>query len=121
MAAQHILASNVCPKTLENDGIDYFKNHISLAKDVSVYLDVIKCSIIQNVRRININEVSNCEIPRPPIEVSEEESRPFDRVVFNETSQGGHSRIRKTMIGNKQCIKEDIPYIYQIKKHLPKA
>ena len=62
--------------------------------------------------RININKVSNCEIPRPPIEVSEEQSQPFEGVIFNETSQNGYSRIRKTLIGNKQCIKEDLPSIY---------
>lgn len=77
MASQHVLASNVCPKTLEKDGMDYLKKNLSLAKDVSVYLDAIKLFIIQDVMRININEVSNCEIPRPPIEVSEEEKNQF--------------------------------------------
>ena len=86
--------------------MDYLKNNISLAKDVSVYLDAIKLFIIQDVTRININEVSNCEIPRPPIEVSEEQSRPLNRVIFNETSQGGYSRIRKTMISNKSVSKK---------------
>ena len=42
MASQNILASNVCPKPLEKDGMDYLKNNISLAKDVSAYLDAIK-------------------------------------------------------------------------------
>ena len=39
--------------------MDYFKNNISLAKDVSIYLDAIKLFIIQYVMRINTNEVSN--------------------------------------------------------------
>ena len=121
MTSQPILASNVCPKTLEKDGMDYLKNNISLAKDVSVYLDAIKLFIIQDVMRININKVSNCEMPHPPIEVNKEESRPLDRVIFNKTSQGGYSRIRDTMIGNNQCIKEELPSIYQITKHWPKV
>ena len=33
MTSQHILASNVCPKTLEKDGIDYLKNNINLARN----------------------------------------------------------------------------------------
>ena len=45
--------------------------------------------IIQDVMRININEVSNCEIPRPPIEISEEQSQPLPDVILNETSQNG--------------------------------
>ena len=101
MVSQHILASNVCPKTLEKDGMDYLNNNISLSKDVSVYLDAIKLFITQDVMRININEVSNCKIPRPPVEVREEQSQPLERVIFNETSQNGYSRIRKTLIGNK--------------------
>ena len=44
---------------------------------MSVYLDTIKLFIIQDMMRININEVSNCEIPRPPIKVSEEEKNQF--------------------------------------------
>ena len=72
MASQHILATNVCPKTLEKDEMDYSKNNISLAKDVYVYLDAITLFIIQDVTKININDLSNCEIPRPPIEVSKE-------------------------------------------------
>ena len=45
-ASQHILASNVCPKTLEKDGMDYLKKYISLGKDMSIYLDAIKLFII---------------------------------------------------------------------------
>ena len=70
--------------------MDYLKKNISLAKDMSIYLDAIKVFIIQDVMRININEVSNCEIPGPSIEVSKEQSRPLNRVIFNETSQGGY-------------------------------
>ena len=41
-AAQHIMAHSLFQKNAENDGIDYFKNNISVAKDVNVYLDAIK-------------------------------------------------------------------------------
>ena len=58
-AAQNILAHNVCPKTLENDGIGYLKNNIILAKDVPVYLDSIKFIIIQDVMIRNITQASN--------------------------------------------------------------
>ena len=44
---------------------------------MSVYLDAIKLFNIQDVMRININEVSSCEIPRPPSEVSKEEKNQF--------------------------------------------
>ena len=87
MASKNILASNVCPKTLDKGGMDYLKKNLSLAKDVSVYLDAIKLFIIQDVMRINVNEVSNCEIPRPPIEVSEEEKKPISSLIFNVCSQ----------------------------------
>ena len=56
-------------------------NIIRLAKDVSVYFDAIKLFIIQGGTRINTKEVSNCEIPRPPIEVSEEKSQPLPSAV----------------------------------------
>ena len=87
MASQHKLASNDCPKHFEKDGMDYLKTNISLAKDVYIYLDAIRLFIIQDAMRININNVSNCEIPRPPIEVSEEQSQLVEGVIFNETSQ----------------------------------
>ena len=38
--------------------------------------------IFQDLMRININEVSNCEIPRPPIEVSEEEKKPISSPIL---------------------------------------
>ena len=88
---------------------------------MSVYLDAIKLFIIKDETRININQVSNCEIPRPPVYVREEQSQLLGGVISNETSQNGYSKIRKTLIGNKQCIKEDLPYIYQITKNRPEA
>ena len=45
----------------------------------------------------------------------------FQLFFFNETSQNGYSKISKTLIGNKQCIKEDIPTIYQIIKNRPEV
>ena len=98
-----------------------FKKNLSLAKDVSVYLDAIKLFIIQDVTRININEVSNCEIPRQPIEVSEEQRQPLEGIIFNETIQNGYLRIRMTLIGDDQCIKEYLPSIYQITKNRPEV
>ena len=118
--AQHILASNICPKTLEKDGMDYFKKNLSLAKDVSVYLDAIKLFIIQDVMRININEVFNCEIPRPQIEASEEQSLPISSVLLNETSQNRYSNIRKTVFDTRQCSKENVTPIYQVTNKRPK-
>ena len=64
-----------------------FKNNISLAKDLSVYLDAIKLFIIQDVMRINIKELSKCKIPCPTIEASEEQSLPLSSVISSETSQ----------------------------------
>ena len=122
MESQHILASNVCPKYLEKDEMDYLKNNISLAKDVSIYLDAIKLFLIQDVMRINIKHVSNCDLSRPQIfEVSEGESQPLGGVIYGETSKNGFSRIRKVLIENEVCSKEDMPSIYQITKNRPKV
>ena len=73
-AAQNILAHNLCTKPLENDGIGYLEYNISLAHYFSVYFNCIKLFIIQDVMRININKVSNFEIPRPKVEASEDDS-----------------------------------------------
>ena len=62
LVAQHILASNVCLPNMEKDGMDYLKNNISLAKDVSVYLDAITFFIIQYVTITSIKEVYNGEL-----------------------------------------------------------
>ena len=44
----------------------YLENNKSLADDVEIFLDAVKERIIQGVLRINLNDVSCCEIPRPP-------------------------------------------------------
>ena len=72
--AYTILAHNVCPKNLEKEGIGYLNDNISLAGDVSAYLDSFKLFIIQDAMIININEVFNYKIPRPPIDTSEDGS-----------------------------------------------
>ena len=86
---------------------------------MSVYLDAIKVFLIQDVTRIHINEVSNCEIQCLLIEASEDEIRPLSSVILKETNQNGYSNIRKTLIENKQCSKEAIPNIYQTTKKRP--
>ena len=102
--------------------MDYLKNNISLAKDVSIYLDAIKLFLIQGVMRIDINDVYDCEIQLPPIiEVSKEKSQPLGGVIFGETSQNGFSRIRKKLIEIEAFSKEDLPSIYQITKNRPEV
>ena len=50
----------------------YLIDNISLAKDVPIYLDAIKVRIIQDLRRININQLSNYKIRCKPIKDSED-------------------------------------------------
>ena len=66
-----------------------------------VYLDAIKLFIIQHVMRINIKEVSNCEIPSPPIEVSDEEQKPISSLMFNICSQNDYIKVRNTLMQNE--------------------
>ena len=57
-AAQKILAYNICSKTLEKEGMDYFVRNESVAKDVVIFLDAVKERIIQGVTRINLMKFS---------------------------------------------------------------
>ena len=64
--AQKVLAQVVCEKSLKENGMAYLENNKSLADDVEIFLDAVKERIIQGVLRINLNDVSCREIPRPP-------------------------------------------------------
>ena len=50
--------------------------------------------------RINLNEVLDCEIPRPPNEETEEEKISKAMTILKETNQSGFSNIRKSLIDN---------------------
>ena len=75
------------PKTLENEWIGYLIDNISLANDVSVFVDAIKVRIIQDVMKININQVSSYKIRRPPTEESGGENLSTTYTILKETSQ----------------------------------
>ena len=69
--------------------------------------------IIQGMMRINLNEVSNSKIRRPPDEDTEEKKIEKAMTILKETSQNGFSNIRQVFNESKE---EHITSVYQIIK-----
>ena len=68
-----------------------------------------------------MNRVSNCEIPRPPIETIKDESQQHPSAILKETIQNEFSNMSKKLIENKFYFREEIHSMYQIAKLRPEV
>ena len=76
--------------------------------------------IIQDTTRININQVCNCKLRHPPTDYSEDKSQPLASNILWESSHNRFSHIKKRLIGNNFCCKEELSSIYRVDKICPK-
>ena len=115
--AQKVLAQVVCKKSLKENGMAYLENNKSLADDVEIFLDAVKERIIQGVLRINLNDVSCREIPRPPeinLEKEEQHKKALQFLYMN--NQREYNHMRKLLIDNDFISANGLPTYYYIRK-----
>ena len=94
-------------------------NNKSLASDVVIFLDAVKERIIQGVMRINLNDVKNLTIPRPPEEEESAEEKAMNGlVIMNNTTKAGYTALRKFLIENDKYDAESLPSCFKICKEL---
>ena len=120
--AQKVLAQVVCEKSLKENGMAYLENNKSLADDVEIFLDAVKERIIQGVLRINLNDVSCREIPRPPeinLETEEQHKKALQFLYMN--NQREYNHMRKLLIDNDFISANGLPTYYYIQKLRPKV
>ena len=81
-----------------------------MASDVVIFLDAVKERLIQGVMEINLNDVSNLAIPRPPEEEqSMEEKATNELVTMKSTTQRGYTVLRTILIEKKTYDAEILP------------
>ena len=120
--AQKVLAQVVCKKSLKENGMAYLENNKSLVDDVEIFLDAVKERIIQGVLRINLNDVSYREIPRPPPEKLDPEKEHKKALQFlYMDNQREYNHMRKLLIDNDFISADGFPTYYKIQKLRPKV
>ena len=119
--AQKVLAQVVCEKSLKENGIAYLENNKSLADDVEIFLDAVKERIIQGVLRINLNDVSCREIPRPPEKLDPEKEHKKALQFLYMNNQRGYNHMRKLLIDYDFISEDGLPTYYNIQKLCPKV
>ena len=77
--------------------------------------------IIQDVMRINSNEVFNFEMWLPPNEDSEYDNLSTSMAFLKETNQKGFSNIRQKLIEMNVLSKGEITSMYHISKTRPEV
>ena len=100
----------------------YLENNKSLADDVEMFLDAVKERIIQGVLRINLNDVSCREMPRPPeikLKTEEQHKKALQFLYMN--NQRGYNHMRKLLIDNDFISADGLPTYYNIQKLRPKV
>ena len=119
---QKVVAQVVCEKSLKENGMAYLVNNKSLANDADIFLDAVKERIIQGVLRINLNDVSCREIPRPPeIKLETEEQHKKALRFLHMNNQRGYNHMRKLLIDYDFISKESLPTYYRIHTLRPKV
>ena len=82
----------------------------------------MKERIIQGVLRINLNDVSSCEIPRPPeITLDNEEDHSKALQYLKTNNQREYTHLRNLLIEHNLISKDTLPSYYHIQKLRPKV
>ena len=100
----------------------YLENSKSRADDVEIFLDAVKERIIEGVLRINLNDVSCCEILRPPeikLDIEEEHKKALQFLYAS--NQRGYKHMRKLLVDYDFISEDGLPTYYNIQKLRPKV